>query len=138
MTNEDLLYQMHELGITTESFYANKRLSKEFKLLAVDYSSDVEFVTAIENKRYPIYGFTFHPEFFLMEFETYNKIKIQQNDKTAKIAKAFSTFINSQARQNSNRMNETHPIYAFNLDNVPTDFIPLVATVRTPSHGFMW
>ena len=67
---------MHELGITTEDFYNDKNLSSAFELVAVDYSGDVEFITAIEHKKYPMYGFTFHPEFFFLEFETFNKINI--------------------------------------------------------------
>lgn len=60
------MYQMHKLGITTEDFYNNSTVSNAFDLVAIDYSGDIEFIAAIEHKRYPMYGFIFHPEFFLI------------------------------------------------------------------------
>lgn len=77
---------MHEIGITTEDFYNDKYLSNEFDLLAVDYSGNTEFITAIEHKKYPFFGFAFHPEYFVIEFETYNTINIEQSERTKKIA----------------------------------------------------
>lgn len=98
---------MHELGIQTDDFYNNKQLAADYELLAIDYSSEIEFITAIEHKRYPMYGFTFHPEFFLLEFETYNKINIEQSEKTARIARSFSKALVDIGRKNSNRFNNT-------------------------------
>jgi len=75
--------QYHDYGISTYSFLSNAVLRKWFRVLATAVDEEgKEYVTAIEGKRFPIYGVQSHPErqrnsqpylrFFLSELKKSN------------------------------------------------------------------
>ena len=48
--------------ITSRTYQSSRKLRDFFKVLATDSHEGVEFVVAVESKRYPIAGVMFHPE----------------------------------------------------------------------------
>jgi gamma-glutamyl hydrolase len=53
----------HNCGISPKSYFANQNLTENTKLLATSFTdAGVEFVTMLEDKKYPFYATQWHPE----------------------------------------------------------------------------
>ena len=61
--SEDIIYYNHGSGFTMDKWTNNTNLVSNYDILTTDYGTQgVGFVSSIEHKEYPIYGFQFHPE----------------------------------------------------------------------------
>jgi gamma-glutamyl hydrolase len=67
---------MHSYGIKRSEFEESDAFTSFFKLLTTDVINGLEFVTAFEAYNYPIYAWTFHPEFALLEFKDHNQLNV--------------------------------------------------------------
>lgn len=56
-----------EYLITKESFANTKELTDQFELLATARNGEIEYVAVIQDKTYPFYGISFHPEKIVFE-----------------------------------------------------------------------
>ena len=55
--------QNHDFGISTRKFAGNGRLRRFYRLVATATNSEgIEYVAAIEARKWPIYGVQWHPE----------------------------------------------------------------------------
>jgi gamma-glutamyl hydrolase len=55
--------QNHDFGISIQRFLANGRLRRFYRLLATATNSEgIEYVAAVEARKWPIYGVQWHPE----------------------------------------------------------------------------
>ncbi|CEG36738.1 gamma-glutamyl hydrolase a [Plasmopara halstedii] len=98
----------HELGITPERFNQYLSLTNFYNVLATNVDrKGVEFISAIEAKKYPIYGVQFHPEknsFEYGEFEDGTPFEdIDHSLKGVGSGQFFANFFISEARKNELR-----------------------------------
>ena len=60
--HENITYNHHESGVFPETFKKYPSL-QEYLMLGVSYDlKGLEYTASIENKKYPIFGFQYHPE----------------------------------------------------------------------------
>jgi gamma-glutamyl hydrolase len=76
---------MHMQGIATDTFQRNAKLSSFFDILSVDTdNNNHEFVSTIQAKNYPFYGFQWHPENTPKSSRIYGRFfhdELSKNDK---------------------------------------------------------
>ncbi|PHJ24093.1 gamma-glutamyl hydrolase [Cystoisospora suis] len=105
LMNRDASYFHHHKRMTRAEFEADKRLSQAFKLLATSFvgqedSADREEIVAIvEARRYPFYGFQFHPEKPLFEHNPFSQIP--HNMYARIVSMYFSAFLGNEAAKSS-------------------------------------
>ncbi len=63
MQNNDLLLHEHKMGISLERFNKSNNLKSFYWIVSINKDRDnKDFVSIIESKKYPFYGFQWHPE----------------------------------------------------------------------------
>ena len=63
----DILANKMSFGITKGDFKKNAKLNELFDIIATSKNNEGEYVSVIQNKKYPIIGLTFHPEKIVFE-----------------------------------------------------------------------
>jgi anthranilate/para-aminobenzoate synthase component II len=67
---------MHSYGIYRSKYEESESFKSFYRLLTTDTINGLEFLTAFEAYDYPIYGWTFHPEFALLKFLDHNQLNV--------------------------------------------------------------
>lgn len=115
MEEEGLALHAHTYSTSMDTYWRTPGLRNEMLVTQTDIwhdeknvsgspSQDVEFIAAMEHKRYPIYTSMYHPEYQLLVFTGDRKWTTIDNDATDEIAFRFSLTLNRVARRNSNRV----------------------------------
>lgn len=95
----------HGQGITPERFATYAKLSDFYTVLATNFDRrGVEFISAFESSKYPVYGVQFHPEKNAYEFGEYADGSpyevIDHSPEAITAGQFFATFFISEARKN--------------------------------------
>ena len=101
LEKEHLSYNYHTYMVEPKLFIKNLKLTEFFNLVSTSPSEDksFNFISTIEAKRMPFYGFQHHPEWGFYDF--YNpKLKVICNDKTKDIGNTIGNFFLSEAKKN--------------------------------------
>lgn len=95
----------HEQGITPERFASISKLSDFYTVLATNVDRrGVEFISAFEAKKYPVYGIQFHPEKNSYEYGEYADGApyevIDHSPEAIAAGQFFANFFIAEARKN--------------------------------------
>jgi len=113
-------YNNHRYYVDYLDFLEHKQLSDFFNILAysMDKPKTFAFISAIEAKKYPIYGTQFHPEF--NPFSSALRIEGPEN---IKLAQDFGNFFVNECRKNANSMSSSEES-KLTIFNVPVTHDP--------------
>ncbi|KAJ8924851.1 hypothetical protein NQ315_001006 [Exocentrus adspersus] len=99
LASQDVAFNFHRYCLTKSVLEENSILSN-WKVLATNKDvNQLEFISAMESKEFPIYGVQFHPEKNQFEFE---KNKIPHSKEAVEVAQYFGNFFVDEARRNNN------------------------------------
>lgn len=88
MAEEPSVIHFHKWGFPLTDYLESKGFTEFFNLISINtLDNGVQFPTAFEAQRYPIYCVLYHPE--------YNMV-LNKSDKTLRIANSFSKILSSQ------------------------------------------
>eukprot|EP01022_Parablepharisma_sp_SALTPOND_P033589 TRINITY_DN89082_c1_g1_i1.p1 TRINITY_DN89082_c1_g1~~TRINITY_DN89082_c1_g1_i1.p1 ORF type:complete len:362 (+),score=33.92 TRINITY_DN89082_c1_g1_i1:94-1086(+) len=106
-SEKGLTYNSHHYYVDYLDFLENKPLMDFFDILAYSLDKDetFAFITAMEAKKYPIYGTQFHPE--LRPYNVEDRIPGPEN---TKLAQTFGNFFVNEARKNANNMDRSEEL----------------------------
>lgn len=90
-----------EYLITKENFVNTKELTDQFDLLATARSREIEYVAVIQDKKYPFYGISFHPEKIV--FEQYYQYFVPDSFEAIKAARLIGNSFTFLARTINDR-----------------------------------
>lgn len=118
----------HELGITPERFDQYSSLAKFFNVLSTNVDrKGIEFISAIEAKRYPVYAVQFHPEKNSFEYGEYEDgipyEVINHSREGVAAGNFFATFFINEARKNKLRFKDPKVERKALIYNYPTSTI---------------
>nr|CAH7762391.1 unnamed protein product [Callosobruchus chinensis] len=98
---KNVTYNFHRYCLTEETL-RSYHLLPEWKILSTDKDiSGIEFISSMENNKYPFYGLQFHPEKNIFEFKM--GIGIPHSIEAVKISQYFANFFVEECRKNGNR-----------------------------------
>ncbi|CAH1989621.1 unnamed protein product [Acanthoscelides obtectus] len=101
LKTKNVTYNFHQCCLTEKTFRRHKLLP-EWKITSTDEDiNGIEFISSMENTRYPFYGTQFHPEKNLFEFKA--GIGIPHSVEAVKISQYFANFFVEECRKNANR-----------------------------------
>uniref|UniRef100_UPI00398F640F gamma-glutamyl hydrolase-like n=1 Tax=Pristiophorus japonicus TaxID=55135 RepID=UPI00398F640F len=124
---EPLTANFHHWSITVKNFTSHTKLRNFFKILSTNIDSqELEFVSTMEARSYPIYGVQWHPEKNPYEWRIKN---IPHSHNAVKVAWYMADFFVNEARKNSHYFSdETEeanaliynyaPVYTGNISNL--------------------
>ncbi|XP_067836270.1 gamma-glutamyl hydrolase [Heptranchias perlo] len=96
---EPLTANSHRWSLSVKNFTSNTKLSNFYKILTTNTDSQqVEFVSTMEARSYPIYGVQWHPEKNPYEWST--KKKFPHTPNAVKVAWYMADFFVNEARKN--------------------------------------
>eukprot|EP01022_Parablepharisma_sp_SALTPOND_P008726 TRINITY_DN136782_c0_g1_i1.p1 TRINITY_DN136782_c0_g1~~TRINITY_DN136782_c0_g1_i1.p1 ORF type:complete len:322 (+),score=31.47 TRINITY_DN136782_c0_g1_i1:122-1087(+) len=102
---QNLTYNWHVRKVDNDTFYSNLPLVEQYNILSHSPSYDLGqwFISAIEGKKYPVYGTQFHPEKWTFEVD-WEEDTIKTRD-TVTLGHLFATFFVEECRNNKNQFN---------------------------------
>ena len=105
MQLEELTFNAHHDGVFRKTFRKYPAL-QEYQVLSVQYDRhEVEYVSAFEHKRYPIYGLQYHPEknAFIWKEDSV----IPHSEKAIELEQYYARFFVTQAKMNNQKFKDT-------------------------------
>ncbi|XP_053319050.1 gamma-glutamyl hydrolase-like [Spea bombifrons] len=101
LRRENVTANFHHFGITPEVFQANEKLSTFYRILSTNRDkSEVEFVSTIEARNFPIYGVQWHPE--VNRFQWRSDHAYPHSVNAMWISQYTANFFVNEARKNMN------------------------------------
>nr|CAI5834707.1 unnamed protein product [Callosobruchus analis] len=101
LKTKDVTYNFHRYCLTEENLRKN-HLLPEWKIVSTDKDvSGIEFISSMENTKYPFYAVQFHPEKNIFEFKT--GVGIPHSIEAVKISQHFANFFVEECRKSGNR-----------------------------------
>ena len=106
----------HNWGLRRDDFKSNQYLSTFFDVTSysVDRNNDL-FVASIEGKKFPFYGFQFHPEKAM--FENKAKEDINHDLLTCRAAKSLMDVFVNLTNKNNHKVNNKKELIGLLIDN---------------------
>ena len=102
-----LTFHFHGHSFPKENVLAHKNFTDNWNIIQTDLFTNATLnsttVTAIENKKYPIWGTIYHPEFQIMNFDGPSRFVVQDTNQTQEIAYSLSKSIHDAAMNNTNK-----------------------------------
>lgn len=122
LANQKLSFNYHNYMVDIEKFKKEKKLSDFFRIVSTSPSEQghFEFVSSIEGRQYPFYGFQHHPEWCYHDFY-YPKMKVIKSEVTAEIGNAVARLFLGDARRNQNVRLNKEELKKKSLVNAPTN-----------------
>ncbi|CAG9819326.1 unnamed protein product [Phaedon cochleariae] len=100
----NVTYNLHRYCLTKEVLQSNGIL-QNWKILATNKDeSNLEFISVMENRKYPFYGVQFHPEKNIFEFK--KSIGIPHSVGAVQASQYFSNFFVNECRKNNNSFSD--------------------------------
>mmetsp|Transcript_11394 Transcript_11394/g.12939 ORF Transcript_11394/g.12939 Transcript_11394/m.12939 type:complete len:134 (-) Transcript_11394:52-453(-) len=123
MQKQIITYDSHQDGMLP-SFFTTFDGLKDYRLLSVTPDrKGVEYASAMEHVKYPIYAIQFHPERVPFIFNADNHIPRSKN--ALALSRHYADFIVSEARKSKNVFGTDEEIRRALLENVPVRFTDL-------------
>ncbi|CAG05439.1 unnamed protein product [Tetraodon nigroviridis] len=97
LASESLTANSHKWSLATSSYDAHAALKKFYKVLSTNSDGDLEFVSTIEARDYPIYGTQWHPEKNAYEF---TKAYVPHSPSAVRTSFYAAEFFVGEARKN--------------------------------------
>ncbi|KAM4746944.1 gamma-glutamyl hydrolase-like [Rhinophrynus dorsalis] len=98
---EKVTANFHHYGITPQTFRANEKLSNFYRILSTNRDqNEVEFVSTIEARDYPIYGVQWHPE--VNRFQWRSDHAYPHSVNAIWTSQYFANFFVNEARKSQN------------------------------------
>lgn len=121
LANQQLSFNYHNYMVDPEKFKKNQKLNDFFRIVSTSPSEqgDFEFVSSIEGRQYPFYGFQHHPEWCYHDFY-YPKMEVIKSGVTAEIGNAVARLFLGDARRNQNVYPNKEELKKKSLVNAPT------------------
>lgn len=121
LQTENVTFNEHRYCLT-ESTLDSYGLLSDWNIITNNRDvNDSEFISTMENTRYPIYGVMFHPEKNLFEFQTTKKIPHTRN--AVVISQYFANFFISETLKNNNTFLDLQHKEAALIYNYKTAYI---------------
>eukprot|EP01100_Stratorugosa_tubuloviscum_P008869 TRINITY_DN3707_c1_g2_i1.p1 TRINITY_DN3707_c1_g2~~TRINITY_DN3707_c1_g2_i1.p1 ORF type:complete len:317 (-),score=121.35 TRINITY_DN3707_c1_g2_i1:75-1025(-) len=100
LANEPITMNNHQSGLTPSTFNKMSSLNSFYDILSTNYDrNNIEFISTIEAKNYPIYGVQWHPE--KNQFEWTPSEVIDHSIDAVEAISYFTNFIGREARKNA-------------------------------------
>lgn len=100
MKDKDVTYNYHEYCLTREGFEENN-LTHIWRVVTENVDKNGKrFISLMEHKKYPFYGFQFHPE--KVKFEFKESLKIPHDVFSGRVTQYFADFFVGECRKNNN------------------------------------
>ncbi|CAH1987392.1 unnamed protein product [Acanthoscelides obtectus] len=101
LKTKNVTYNFHRFCLTEETLRGDKLL-QEWKVTSTDKDiNGIEFVSSMENSKYPFYGVQFHPEKNVFEFKA--GVGIPHSVEAVKVTQYFANFFVEECRKNGNK-----------------------------------
>ncbi|KAM9312026.1 gamma-glutamyl hydrolase-like [Gastrophryne carolinensis] len=101
VTRENITANFHHYGLSTKTFFANKKMSNFYRILSTNQDlKGKEFVSTFEARDYPIYGVQWHPE--VNRFQWNSDYAYPHSENAIWISQYLANFFVNEARKNLN------------------------------------
>ncbi|XP_044134979.1 gamma-glutamyl hydrolase-like [Bufo gargarizans] len=102
VSEENITANFHHFGITPKTFLANEKLATFYRILSTNQDQDdVEFISTMEARDYPIYAVQWHPE--VNRFQWRSDLAFPHSVNAIWISQYLANFFVDEARKNANR-----------------------------------
>jgi gamma-glutamyl hydrolase len=133
LTNENVTMNNHHYGLWTEHFESTPALMSQFNILSTNKDrTGKEFVSTIENPKFPVFGSQWHPEKNTFEWQMDADgtpfEAIDHNWDAIQIAQYTANFFVQQSRKSNHKFQDTSTetaslIYNYRPWGTPGDFV---------------
>ena len=118
--HENITYNHHQSGVFPETFKKYPSL-KEYLMLGVSYDlKGLEYTASIENKKYPFFGFQYHPE--KNGFIWGSKLHVPHSKNAVDLMQYYSNYFVGEAKKNNNHFRNESVESKHLIQNYPIEF----------------
>lgn len=114
---DELTFNSHHDGVYLKTYKKYPAL-RQYKVLAVSYDKKgIEYVSNIEHRVYPIFGFQYHPE--KNQFLWKEDLAIPHSETAIELAIYYSRFLAQHAKMNGNHFRDPKELMKLRIENYP-------------------
>ncbi|XP_074029676.1 gamma-glutamyl hydrolase isoform X1 [Leptinotarsa decemlineata] len=125
---KNVTYNQHQYCLTEEVLNNNGVLT-DWNILSTNRdASNVEFISTMENRKYPFYGVQYHPEKNIFEFK--DGVGIPHTIEAVQVSQFFANFFVNKCRKNNN----TFPDEQTEMNSLIYNYNPVYTAPRKSSY----